>query len=138
MALSKTALVAQIQEVMTEELGYDNVSKRVISDTLDGLAVIAEEQIAAGEDFTIPGVVKIAWSYVTPRKKGEMYKKGETYIGFGGIETVAEADSKPRKESVKLRASVLAAIKRLGPTKETAARFMSTKTGKAVKARKAG
>jgi hypothetical protein len=68
------------------------------------------------EDFVLPDVVKVGWGYISPRKKGEMYKKGETYVGFGGVEQVAEADSKPRKAKVKLEAKPAAPLNAMAPS----------------------
>lgn len=89
--------------------GHRNQVKRI----LDGLAEVVEEELNKGESITVPGVVKLNWRYTSPRKKGEMYRKGETYIGFGGAETVAEADSKARKQSVTLKASLATALNRI-------------------------
>jgi nucleoid DNA-binding protein len=106
--LSKTELVERIQE------GLEGYSKNEVRLVLDQLAEVAEGEIQRGEDFTVPGVARIKFNYTAPLKKGEKYRKGETYIGFGGIENVAEADSKARKQSVKLRAQPAASLKKLG------------------------
>jgi hypothetical protein len=87
----------------------------------------------------VPGIVKVGWAYTSPLAKGEKHRKGETYVGFGGQEITAEADSKPRKASVKLRATVAAPVKRLAPSAKDArgmAAFLNSKAGKAVKGRK--
>lgn len=130
MALSKSQIAT---ELAARSLG----GKQQITNILNGLAELAAEEIAEGEDFTVPGIVSVKWSHTTALAKGEKYKKGEEYVGFGGVTQTAEADSKPRKAAVKLRASIAAPIKRLGPTKGTAATFMKSKTAKAVVRRKA-
>lgn len=132
MALSKHQIAAELAD---RGLG----GKNQIANILSGLAELAQEEIASGEGFTVPDIAKIDFAYTTPRTKGEMYKKGETYTGFGGVEVVAEADSKERKASVKLKATPSAAIKRLAPSakdRKAQTRFLSTRTGKRVKERK--
>lgn len=129
---------SEIAGLLAEE-GFG--SKAAINDLLTVLAEIAQEEIEAGEGFKIPNLVTIDWTYTAPRKKGEMYKKGETYIGFGGVETVAEADSKERKAAVKLVAKPAAAIKRSVPKplsdRKAQSRFLASAAGKNVVKRKA-
>jgi hypothetical protein len=130
--LSKNQIAAELEE---RGLGR----RRQIANILDGLASLAAEEIASGQDFTVPGIVKVGWAYTSPLAKGEKHRKGETYVGFGGQEITAEADSKPRKASVKLRATVAAPVKRLAPSAKDArgmAAFLNSKAGKAVKGRK--
>jgi hypothetical protein len=90
--LSKNQIAAELEE---RGLGR----RRQIANILDGLASLAAEEIASGQDFTVPGIVKVGWAYTSPLAKGEKHRKGETYVGFGGQEITAEADSKPRKAS---------------------------------------
>lgn len=132
MALTKSDLVVEILEYFED----GEVPKRVVSDVLDVLAEIGQEELAEGEAFIVPGLVKIDWAYAAPRVKGQMYKKGETYIGFGGVEQTAEADSKPRKASFKIKATPAAPIKRLAPKTDAMTKFGQTRLGKAVAARK--
>jgi nucleoid DNA-binding protein len=101
-------------EIAKEVENITGVKPNLVKNVLDALSTLAEEQLEKGQGFTVPGVATIKWAYTSPRKKGEMYKKGDTYIGFGGVETVAEADSKARKQSVKLRAAPAPALKRVG------------------------
>lgn len=127
--LTKNEIAAEIEV----ETGIKpNLVKRV----LDVLAAIAEDEIAQGNGFSVPGIVKIDWAFTSPLSKGEKYKKGETYVGFGGVEQTAEEDSKARKASVKLRAAPAPAIKRLAPKKDTMGRFLTTKAGKSIVSRK--
>jgi hypothetical protein len=128
--LSKSQIVDRLVEM---ELGQ----KRHLSNVLAGLAEIAADEVALGEDFTVPGIASLRFAYTSPRAKGAAYKKGETYVGFGGVEQVAEADSKPRKASVKLRATPAAPIKRLAPSKDGQAAFLKTRAGKNIVSRKA-
>jgi nucleoid DNA-binding protein len=132
MALTKTELAETILEYFED----GGLTKRQALDILDVLAEIGQEELNEGESFIIPGLVKIDWAYTKPRAKGEMYKKGETYVGFGGVEQTAEADSKPRKASFKIKATPAAPIKRLAPNKDTMSKFGQTRIGKAVAARK--
>lgn len=114
-------------------------SKRQVLHMLDSLAEVAWDEVNAGEDFTVPGVARISYTYRAPVKKGDKYKKGETYVGFGGVETVAEADSKPVTEMVKLRAAPTGSVAKLKPktAPEAQREFMKGKVGKAVRKRKA-
>lgn len=127
--LSKSQIAAELE---ARDLGR----KGQITNILNGLADLAAEEIARGEGFTVPGVVKLDYRYTSPLAKGEKYRKGETYVGFGGVEQTAEADSKARKASVKLVSAPAAPIKRLAPSKDGMAAFMKSKVGKAVVARK--
>lgn len=115
--------------------------KRQIANILDGLAQIAQEELAAGEDFSVPGIAVIRWNYTAPRAKGALYRKGDSYTGFGGVEVEsAEEDSKERKEKVALKAQPGPVLKRLAPKgndRSDQRRFLSTRAGKAIKARKA-
>jgi nucleoid DNA-binding protein len=88
--------------------------KNQVIHVLNALAEIAESEIARGEGITIPGVATVKYRYTSPRKKGQMYRKGETYTGFGGVEQVAEEDSKARKQGVKLGAQPAPKLKKLG------------------------
>lgn len=119
------------------ELEAKGLGRRVqINNILTGLAELAAEEIGRGEDFTVPGIAALKFGHVSARTKGEQYKKGETYTGFLGVETVAEADSKPRKAAVVFKAAPAAPIKRITPTRSpssaSATAFAKTKVGKAV------
>jgi nucleoid DNA-binding protein len=127
--ITKTELAREIEA----ETG---IKFNLVKHVLDSMAEIAQAELAAGEDFTVPGIARISWAYTKPLTKGEKYTKGETYVGFGGVEQTAEADSKPRKAAVKLKAQPTANIKRLAPSKDTMGRFLTTKVGKAIAARK--
>jgi nucleoid DNA-binding protein len=130
MALSKNEIASEI-----EARGAGGA--RQVKHMLDTLADVAAEEIAAGEDFTIPGVVAIKWAFAKPRTKGEMYKAGDTVKGPQG-ERVAEEDSKARKASVKLRAAPTGKVGKLRPKRDPAAQrqFLSTKAGKNIVSRK--
>lgn len=82
------------------------LTKRV----LDEINTIAAEQIADGEGFMLPGLVKFDFRYGPAYKKGERYKKGDTVSGPQG-ERVAEEDSPARKERMKLIATPMAKAK---------------------------
>lgn len=121
------------------EAATDKIASNVTKVVLDALAALAQKELEAGDDFTVPGVAKVAFKYRKPLKKGEKRKKGEQYVGFGGIEQVAEEDSKPVTEQVKLIAAPAPLLKRSmpGPSKPAEqSAFFKTKTGKAVRARK--
>ena len=136
MPLTANELANQIREALEED-GV-TLPLRNIKDTLKGLALIAEEQVAAGEDFTVPGVVRLSYSYSPAVKKGEKYKKGETYVGFGGVEQTAENDSPARKAKIKLNARPTGGVAKLKPGSkpEAQAAFFKSRAGKAVVKRK--
>jgi nucleoid DNA-binding protein len=130
MALGKAELVKEIAEEV-------DLPTRAVKDVLDLLAEIAHEEISGGEDFTVPGIAKLKYKYTPPQKKGERYKKGETYTGFGGVEQVAEQDSPVRKEKILLVPALSTELNRIKPkrTPESQSAFLKSKTGKAVKKR---
>jgi nucleoid DNA-binding protein len=113
--------------------GFGN--KTQISRMLDGLAELAVDELSNGEDFLIPGIVKISWAYQPPKKKGERWKKGEEVNSFGNI-VVKETDSPPIKAAVALKASLRGQVGKLRVKKEEASDFLKTSAGKNVKARK--
>lgn len=113
-AMTKNELINE----MSDELGY---GKGDIRSMLELLAEIAVDEIAEGNDFVVPGVVRMTYRYTKPRKKGDKY------TGFGGEELVAEAN---RPARVKL--SVLA----VKDIKQVAATDVKSKAGKAVAAAK--
>jgi nucleoid DNA-binding protein len=130
--LSKTELAQAVEELTGVKPG---LSKSV----MDALAQIAEEEISDGYDFSLPGICKISWRYTAPRVKGQMYKKGETYIGFGGVEQTAAVDSKARKAAVRLMATPATAIKRVAPKKldpKGQSAFLKSKAGKNIVSQK--
>src|SRR5215831_14571264 len=110
-----------------------------IKHVLDSLAELAAQEIEEGEDFVVPGVVKIMYTYRAPQKKGARWKKGEERTGFGGVTSTAEEDSPPVTEQVRLKALPTGAVGKLRPgTKPEVQRaFLKTKAGKAVRTRKA-
>lgn len=132
MALSKNEIA---RELAGQGLGGVNLVKNV----LDGLAELAASEIAEGEDFTVPGIVTLKYTYRPAQKKGERFKKGDTYVGFGGVEQTAEADSPARKASVKLVARPTGAVGRNKPGAKAEAQsaFLKTRAGKNVVRRKA-
>jgi nucleoid DNA-binding protein len=129
--LTKTH-IAQVIEAMT------GVKPNLVKNVLDALAELALDEISQGEDFTVPGIAKLSYSYRAPQKKGDRWSKGQEVVGFGGIASVKDADSPPVKALIKLRASLTGAVSRNKPgTKpEAQAAFMKTKAAKRVIARK--
>jgi hypothetical protein len=122
------------RELEAEGLGR----ARQIANILDGLANLAASEIGQGEDFTVPGIVKVAYTYTPAVKKGERFLKGDTYVGFGGEEKVAEADSPARKAKIKLAARPAGHVARLKPGSKPEAQsaFLKSKAGRAVVRRK--
>lgn len=128
---------SDICKILEED--FEVGKKNQINNILKALAKLAQEELQDGEDFQVPGICKIAYRYTAPRAKGEMYKKGETYVGFGGVEQTAEADSKERKASIKLVATPAAPLKRHMPKARDRAgmrKFLATKAGKTIVSRK--
>jgi hypothetical protein len=128
--LTKTQLAERIA-------GKGGGGKQQVLHVLNELANVAAEEIEAGEDFVVPGVCRIKFTYRAPQKKGAKYKKGDTYTGFGGVEQIAEEDSKPVSEQIKLRATPTGKVGQLKPgTKPEAQKeFLKSRAGKAVKKR---
>jgi nucleoid DNA-binding protein len=131
MALTKSQL---IDELVEEGVG----DRKHVNNMLNALSDIAADELEAGEDFTVPGVCKLFYTYRKPQKKGERWKKGETVTGFGGIEAVKEEDSPPVKAAIKLKANPTGAVARIRPGSkpEAQAAFLKSKAGKAVIKRK--
>lgn len=137
-ALTSAALADEICEYLADEEGI-TLPIRTVKEVLKGLGVVAAEQIEAGNDFTVPGIVAIRWQYKPPLKKGERHKKGdETTNPFTGETKEAEADSPAQKEMVYTLVGLQPRIKALVPGAKREARleFAKTKAGKAVKKRK--
>lgn len=126
----------QIAGILADQ-AYGN--KRQIANILDGLADLAMDEIEAGEDFTVPGICRLSFAYRAPQAKGARWKKGDSVVGFGGVEAVKDADSPAVTGQVKLRAAATAKIKGLLPKstdKPAQSAFLRSKVGKAVAARK--
>ena len=125
--LRQTEIAAQIQELT-------GVKPQLTKTVLKALSQIAADEIAAGEDFTVPGIARLSWRYRAARKKGEAYKKGETFMTPGG-EKVADADSPARKASVRLAAAPTGEVARVKPKRDEMSRFLQTKAGKNIASR---
>jgi hypothetical protein len=107
-----------------------------ISNVLDGLADLAAEEIAAGEDFVVPGICSISYSYTAPKAKGERWKAGDEVAGIGGVTSVKDTDSPAKKADVKLKAAPTGQVGKLKPKRKNASAFLRSKAGKNVIARK--
>jgi hypothetical protein len=128
MALTKHETAVEIGEIC-------GLGTTTIKNVLDALAQVAAEELAAGEDFTVPGIVKVRWTYRSALAKGERWKKGAEVVGFGGIASVKDSDSPARKASIGMRASLVGTVNKLKPKKAEMSTFMKTKTAKAVATR---
>jgi hypothetical protein len=117
----------------------DRLSRNVVKIVLDELTRTAVEELSAGEDFTVPGIVKVQWYYRPPQKRGERWKKGEERTGFGGVTSVAEEDSPPVARRIILKASPTAGVYKIKPktSPESQKAFFATKAAKAIIRRKA-
>jgi len=116
---ARTGTKAGLVKRVLQEAGY------IVADTLE-----------EGEDVTINGLVKFSWRYRKGFKKGERYKKGTTYTGFGGVEVTADADSPARTAQIKLAVSPLGDINKIKPRKSNMQDFLKSKAGKAIAKRK--
>lgn len=125
---------SEIAEVLAER-GFGG--KQQITRMLGGLADLAAEETSNGEDFVVPGIVKIGWAYAPAKAKGERWLAGDEVAGIGGIVQVKETDSPAQKQRVKLGVKLMGTVgkNRVG-TKEMAT-FLRSKAGKNVIARKA-
>lgn len=112
--------------------------RKHVGNVLKHLAEVAEDEIGEGNDFVIPGVVRIDWQYRDPQKRGERWKKGDEVTGFGGIASVKDADSPAVAARVKLRAVPTGAVARLKPGSkpEVQKEFLKGKVGRAIARRK--
>lgn len=126
---------SQLVDALVERGAGD---RKHVKNMLDHLTAVALEELEAGNDFVVPGLVKLEYTYRKPQKKGERWRKGEEKTGFGGVVETAEADSPPVTKLIKLRAVVTGKAYKLRPgTKPEAQKeFFATKTAKAVVRRK--
>lgn len=102
------------------------------------LADSAAAAIEAGDDFTVPGIVKLAWAYREPQKKGSRWAKGDTVLGFGGIESVKDEASPAVTAQAKLRALPTGGVSKVKPSLKADAQkaFLKSKAGKNIIKRK--
>jgi len=128
-SLTKHELALEVQEIT-------GIKPNLVKNVFDAMAQVAAEEIEAGEDFTVPGIVRITWRYRPPQTKGARWKKGDTVTGFAGIESVKDADSPPVKPAVTLKAGLTGQVGKLRPRVSDMTTFIRTKTAKAVLKRK--
>lgn len=109
-----------------------------VRNMLRALADVAGSAIAAGEDFTVPGIVKLQFNYTAPQAKGARWKKGEEVAGFGGIVSLKEEDSPAKKAKVVLKAFPIGTVRagKPGSKPEAQAAFMKSRAGKSILKRK--
>jgi len=130
--LSKVAIAGEIHEITG--LGVNSIKS-----VLDALATVASEEIADGEDFTVPGIARVSWRYTKPQKKGARWKKGNEVQGFGGVTTVNDTDSPEVKAAVKLKAAPTGLVAKSVPKPRDRAaqtRFLKSKAGLNIARRK--
>jgi len=130
-SLTKHELALEVQEMT-------GIKPNLVKSVMDAIAEVAADEIALGEDFTVPGICRITWRYRPPQVKGARWKKGEEVVGFGGIANIKETDSPPVKAQVTLKPNLTGEVGKLRPKATTMTDFMKTKTAKAVVKRKAG
>jgi len=112
--------------------------RRHVTNMLKCLEEATVDALSAGEDVTIPGIVKLSWGYRAPQKKAARWRKGDEVTGFGGVATIKEEDSPPVTEKATIKPSLTGAAYRTRPkgSAEDQKAFFATKLGKAVRARK--
>lgn len=105
-----------------------------VRNMLRHLADAASDAASTGEDFTVPGIVKIKFAYKAPQKKGERWTKGMEVAGFGGLVSIKDDDSPATKARVTLKPSLTGDVYRSKPGSkpEAQALYLKTKVGKAV------
>jgi nucleoid DNA-binding protein len=125
-------------ELIDELVARGAGERRHVNNMLKHLADVAQEQVAAGNDFTVPGIVRVVWNYRAPKKKGERWKKGDMVQGFGGSSEVKDSDSPPITAKARLVASPTGAVGRLKPKADDATQkdFLKSKAGKNIATRK--
>lgn len=135
MALTASALAEEIRAALEKD--GTTIPLRTIKEILSGLAQVAEEQVKAGEDVTIPGIAKLVYTYRPANKKGDRWKAGDTVAGPLG-ESVKDTDSPARKARIVLVAKTAGAISKVKPGSkpEVQAAFLKSKAGKHVISRK--
>lgn len=114
--LTKGELVEAIQEECDSEF-----SKAEVREIIAAIVCVAQEEIAAGEDFKIDGLCRVTYRYTTPRKKGEKYVNPITK------ETLTAEKARPA--AIAIRAAPASPLKKLVPK-------INSKGGKAVVTRK--
>ena len=133
-ALRQSELVEKISEA------GGSIQPNLVRRVLKELAGIAAAEIAAGEDFTVPGVAKVTFKYRKPQKKGARWKKGDTRVNnITKEESIAETDSPEVKAQVRVVALPMPAVKKPFPKstdKASQTQFLSTKAGKNIAGRK--
>jgi nucleoid DNA-binding protein len=125
-------------QVASEISAETGIGKNLVVRVLNELALIAEDEIAAGEDFTVPGIARISYRYRKPQKKGERWKKGQEVTGFGGIVSTKDEDSPPVTPLVRLVAAPTGAVAKLKPKRDPDVQkaFLKTAPGKRIVKRK--
>lgn len=109
----------ELVDEVAEQLGSD-FTKRDVRDVLTATASAVQKNVLAGEDVSIPKLVRIGFGYRPARKKGDVV------AGFGGEERTVE---KNEPEVVRISVGVPGGKKALMPAK-------GSKAYKAVVARK--
>jgi nucleoid DNA-binding protein len=120
-------------ELINALVSQTGVGRREVVDVLDGLAKITGEELDAGRSIRIPGIVNLRWSVSPAKKKGERWKRGDTYdnrlTGEEGL--VREADSPAVPLGIRLAISPLAKVNELRPKKGDAD-FPKSELGKRI------
>lgn len=132
-AITRAELIAELVERGAGD-------KKHVGNMLNHLRDVVAEEVAMGEDLILPGIVKFAYDYRPPKKKGERWKKGDKRVNnITKEETVAEADSPPVKPRIRLQARPVGAVGKAKPSTnaEKQAVFMKTNAGKYIIKRKA-
>jgi nucleoid DNA-binding protein len=135
------SIVIQINEIASRIEDKTGVKKNLSKTVIKALAEVATEEIKAGNDFTVPGIVRINWNYRKPQKKGARWSAGDEVAGIGGEVSVKDADSPEVKARVKLEGKPMPVLKKnVGvpqlQDRKQQSRFLTTRAGKAIADRK--
>lgn len=126
-------------QIADEVENMTGVKPQLVKNVLDAIATIGREEVGLGNDFTIPGLVKISWRFRKPSKKGERWKKGdERENRFTGEVAAAEEDSPEVKAQVRLVAVPHAKLKSVAPKQNdrpAQTKFLGNRVGKAIASR---
>lgn len=121
------------------DAAFEKAIKNLTKIVLASLTELAQREIAAGNDFTVPGIAAVRWVYTKPQAKGARWKAGDEVAGFGGLVSVKETDSPEVKPKVVIKAYATPTIRKPAPKstdKAAQKAFLAKKVGKFIAERK--
>lgn len=112
-----------LTEIAQEIEGKIGVKPNLVKNVIKALIEVAEEEIAQGHAFSIPGFFKLKHGYRPALKKGRLVRNPQT----GEQEKAAEG----RPASITVRATALAKMKKAAPSPTSKAGKPIAEEGKA-------